>query len=180
MHHRQRQSVILALLDAMQNKGSWCGETHLQKAAYFLEELTKVDLGLDFILYKHGPFSFLLRDELTAMRADYLIELESLYPYGPRLKVTEPGKKLMGNWSKTLEESKSKIGFVAEHLGNLNVAELERITTAHYVSKQEQDQDTDSRARHIHQIKPHLSVEEAREAIISVEKIVKEYNSANV
>jgi hypothetical protein len=61
------------------------GETHMQKATFFLQELIKVPLGFEFLLYKHGPFSFDLRDELTFMRAQGFLRLEPQYPYGPTL-----------------------------------------------------------------------------------------------
>ena len=62
MKKSQRDAVLLSLVGEMINKGSWCGETHIQKAAYFLQVLLEVPLEFDFILYKHGPFSFDLSD----------------------------------------------------------------------------------------------------------------------
>ena len=58
--------VITRLIETLRERGSWCGETHVQKAAFFLQELMEVPTRFHFILYKHGPFSFDLRDELTA------------------------------------------------------------------------------------------------------------------
>jgi len=41
------------------------------------------------VLYKHGPFSFDLSDELASMRADALLEWEiKPEPYGNALKTT--------------------------------------------------------------------------------------------
>ena len=40
-------------------------------------------MGLDYILYKHGPYSFDLRSELAVMRARYQLDLKPRYPYGP-------------------------------------------------------------------------------------------------
>ena len=39
MNRLQRDVVILALLEQLKSRGSWSGETHLQEAAYFLQEL---------------------------------------------------------------------------------------------------------------------------------------------
>ena len=64
MTRLQRVAVLTKLTEKLHESGSWCGETHLQKAAYFLQELFNVLLVYEFILYKHGPFSFALRDEL--------------------------------------------------------------------------------------------------------------------
>ena len=66
-------TILLQLIESLRKNGSWCGETHIQKAIYSLQQLKGVPLNFNFVLYKHGPFSFDLRDELTAMRADGLI-----------------------------------------------------------------------------------------------------------
>lgn len=66
MKRLQRDAVILSLIENLRAKGSWCGETHIQKATYFVQELLRVPLEFEFVLYKHGPYSFDLSDELTA------------------------------------------------------------------------------------------------------------------
>lgn len=77
MKKLQRDAILLSLINEMKAKGSWCGETHIQKATYFLQELLGVPLNFEFILYKHGPYSFDLGDEVTAMRADSLLEYQT-------------------------------------------------------------------------------------------------------
>ena len=69
MERLQRAAVLLSLIEQLKDRGSWCGDTHIQKTTYFLQELLKVPLGFEFILYKHGPYSFDLEDEITALRA---------------------------------------------------------------------------------------------------------------
>src|SRR6266545_4036200 len=64
MKRLQRAALLTELVEQMRAHDSWCGETHLQKATYFLQELLDVEMDYDFVLYKHGPFSFDLRDEL--------------------------------------------------------------------------------------------------------------------
>ena len=39
-----------------------------QKAVYFLQEIFDVPTGIEYILYKHGPYSFDLTADLTALR----------------------------------------------------------------------------------------------------------------
>ena len=74
MNQLAQKTILVGLIERLADKGSWAGETHLQKAAYLLAELRGVDFDFDFILYKHGPFSFELRDELSAMRAEGLVD----------------------------------------------------------------------------------------------------------
>ena len=70
MNNQQQRVVVIKLLDALKKNGSWCGETHIQKAVFFLKAIKKVPVDFNFILYKHGPFSFDLRDHLPLMRLD--------------------------------------------------------------------------------------------------------------
>lgn len=172
MKRLQKVVLLTVLAEKLLEKGSWCGETHLQKATYFLQELLEVPTGFDFILYKHGPFSFDLRDELTAMRADGLIALEPKQPaYGPSLVPTERCKKLQQLFLKTLDGYKNEVEFVAEKLGDKGVVDLERLATALYVTLEQPDKDSIERARRIHELKPHVSVAEGESAIKDLETI---------
>ncbi len=54
------------------------------ESASLLHALTNVPF--DFVLCKHRPYSFELRDELDSMRADRLLERQpQTAPYGPRI-----------------------------------------------------------------------------------------------
>jgi len=173
---RQKQAVILALANGLIERGSWCGETHLQKATYFLEELTSVPLKLGFVLYKHGPFSFELRDEITAMRADGLLKLLLRpYPYGPSLHVADSGHRLQQRWPKCIEKYAANIAFVADRLGDLGVAELERLATALYVTRKHPRQSIKKRTSSLCALKPHISSEDAQAAVGEVDKMIAEW-----
>ena len=171
----QKASLIIEFINKLKEKGSWCGETHIQKATYFLQGLTGVPLDFEFILYKHGPFSFDLRDELTAMRADGLIKNEiQLPPYGPSLLPTDLGNKIHDHFPKTTKKYSSEIEFVSEYLGDKSVAELERMGTALYAILKNIGNDKSERAEEIHKLKPHVSTEEALLALNKVEGMIKE------
>jgi len=177
MKRRQKQALILDLACKLSDQGSWCGETHLQKAVFFLERLAGVPLEFEFVLYRHGPFSFTLRDEITAMRASGLMEIESRpAPYGPSLVTTDIGHKLRSRWPRTLCEYDNEISFVASQLGNKGVAELERLATALYIQREHPGEDVESRARRLHQLKPHVSLEDARSAVVEVDRIIEQYD----
>jgi hypothetical protein len=49
MNRTQHQAVLLSLIQQLRENGSWCGETHIQKSAYFLQEMLGVPLGLNVI-----------------------------------------------------------------------------------------------------------------------------------
>lgn len=173
MNRLQQDAVLATLADQLRRKGSWCGETHLQKATYFLQELLKVPTGFSFILYKHGPFSFDLRDELTAMRADGLLELRAQWPYGPSLVPTERSVELRERFSKTVSKYERHIDLVAEHLGSENVAGLEKLATALYITLEGNLGSVGARAKRIHSLKLHVSLDEASKAVQTVDAIAR-------
>jgi uncharacterized protein YwgA len=179
MDRLQRASVIIELADELLKKGSWCGETHLQKVTFFLQDLLKVPLGFDFILYKHGPFSFGLSDELTALRADRLMEyVIKIYPYGPSLVPTKTGEIIKNVFKRNVDENKPRIDFISGKLRDKGVAELEKLGTALFITLQEREIiDTTKRAEKINALKPHISIEEATTAIQEVDQIIHESDS---
>lgn len=172
MNRLQRAAVLLELADQLNARGSWCGETHLQKAMYFLQEMFDVPTGYDFILYKHGPFSFELRDELTAMRADSLLALRPQPPYGPSLFTTEIGTRLKGEYPRTLEQYRRQIGFVAERLGSKNVSGLEQLATALFVTLEDEGRPVEDRAEEINHLKPHIDFDSAEVAVEEVDEML--------
>lgn len=178
MKRLAQAALLTELADTLQNQGSWCGETHIQKSVYFLQQLKDgVPFDFEFVLYKHGPFSFDLRDELTALRADGLLDLRPQPPYGPSLTPTDASKELRKLFPKTLNRYRRQIDFVAKHVGNRNVAELEKLSTALYITLSGKGkQDIDQRAKELSKLKPHISLQEAQEAVRAIDDIVTKWN----
>ena len=174
MDRMKKAGLLTRLIEELHNNGSWCGETHVQKATFFVQELTKIPLGFDFILYKHGPFSFDLRDELTALRADGLLKLETQWPYGPRISPTQQSEYIKSLYPMTLKKYEKAVAFVAHRLSDKGVIELERLATAFYVSHPTEETSVDERAKRLTSLKPHISQEDARGAIQAIDKIAEE------
>lgn len=173
MNERARDAMLARLVDRLREQGSWSGETHVQKAVFLLQEMLSVPTGYEFILYRHGPFSFDLRDGLTSLRADDLLELEiQPPPYGPKLKTTDLGRQLQGLYPKTLGRYEGHLDHVARFLGERGVTELERLATALYATRCEEGMDRSvvDRANLIHRWKPHVSVEDARKAVEAIDR----------
>jgi hypothetical protein len=171
-NHLIKNSLILSFIEKMREHGSWCGETHIQKAMYFLQHLAGIPLEFQFILYKHGPFSFDFRDELTAMFGDGLLEYEARpFPYGPSLRPTELGRKIMDYYLDTVTPYSTQIEFIANFLGKKSVVELERMGTALYVTLLEKTPNPDPqlRAQKITQLKPHVPFDDALSAVHEVD-----------
>jgi uncharacterized protein YwgA len=171
MERLKRDVILIRLIEALRERGSWCGETHVQKATYFLQEMVGTETGFEFILYKHGPFSFELRDELAAMRADGFVSLRVQDPsYGPSIVPEPAASMLRERFPNTLKKHEERIVFVADKLGNKSVVQLERLATAFYISKEmESEADTSKRAQRVHELKPHIPLDEALEAVKTVD-----------
>jgi hypothetical protein len=175
MERLKRSAIVISLIEHLRKEESWCGETHIQKTTYFLQELLKVPMGFEFILYKHGPHSFDLNDELTAMRADMLVELKSQQPYGPSIVPGPTSEQLKRLFPKTLRKYQDKVVFIADHFSKCDVSELERLATAFFIITHETHiHNKENIATYIHKIKPHISTKQALEAIDTENKIKKE------
>ena len=174
MERLKRASILLMLNEELRLAGSWAGETHMQKASFFLQELMRVPLGFDFVLYKHGPFSFDLRDELTFMRAQGFFRLEPQYPYGPTLVGGEKSDLLKQSFRQPVAEHITTVRFVAQKLGRKTVAELEKTATALYIKLR--DPDATDPVERLRTIKPHIALPEARAAVSEVEQIIHDYS----
>jgi uncharacterized protein YwgA len=166
-----RQALLIELLEKMKNAGSWCGETHLQKSAYFLQAGYGVPLDLTFTLYKHGPFSFELREVLGEMRANFLIDVESRHPFGSSFDVSEPGLALRQRFPKTIARYDDQIAIVAQELSSSDVVTLERLSTALYVKRMFPTLSAPERAEKITALKPHVSLESASGAVSRIEEL---------
>jgi len=175
MNRMPRAAVIVSLIEALRVKDSWCGETNVQKACFFLQNLTNVPLTLEFVLYKYGPYSFELTDELTSMRADGLLALRVRDPrYGPCYVPGELAGSLLERYPKTIARYAKEVEFVAQRLGGKGVADLERVATALYIRKEAGDTDVSERARQITKLKPHISLSDAQAAIREVDAMFAE------
>lgn len=174
MKRLQRAAILASLIQEMEQRGSRCGETHIQKAVFFLQKLLEVPTGYEFILYKHGPFSFDLRDEITDFRAIGLLKLQPMpCPYGPSLKLTPIAKKLTERYPKTSKKFKAQIRFVADALGDKGVAQLERLATALYVTLDAKSTPAPDRASRIRELKPHIDSDMALAAVRELDSLVK-------
>lgn len=172
MKRMQRAAVLVSLVKALKTQDSWCAETNVQKSCFFLQELTGVPLDLEFVLYKYGPYSFELTDELNAMRADSLLTLRIRDPrYGPCYVPGDLADSLLQRYPKTVTTYAGQVAFVAQRLGNKGVADLERVATALYVRKKAENADVNQRAGRISELKPHIAMSDAKAAVREVDEM---------
>jgi len=171
------KAVLLLLIDALQQEGSWSGETHIQKCCYFLQEALDVNTPYKFILYRHGPFSFDLREELGEMRGLYMIDVESREPYGPSIHVTDSGRKYLSRFPRSVRDTANQVIFVAKNVGSRDVGQLERLGTAFYMKRLHPESADSELVEAIRKVKPHIKENAAFEAIDEVEEMISSYRS---
>ena len=131
-------------------------------------------LGLNYIFYKHGPFSFDLNDQLTALRGNGLVEQRSHPPYGPHLHASATAQPYLDNFPKTIGSFESAMDFVVRKLASKNVAGLERLSTALYVRLENPSADLGTLAEEMNRLKPHVSVQDALDALEEVAEFNRE------
>lgn len=166
-----RRALIIELVRNLLSTGSWCGETHIQKCVYFLQDLYRVPLGYDFVLYKHGPYSFDLHDELIEMKACEFLVPEPRSPYGPTLRLGEREALLTERSQHLGQMYHHELEAVASRLGNANAADLERLATALFLTVRYQV-NRDKRASRLTELKPHISLEDAHAAVAEVDQML--------
>ena len=174
----ERRTLVTALVKSMRDKDSWAGETHIQKCIFFLQKMLKVPLDYEFVLYKHGPYSFDLRSELAEMRARLYLEVEPRSGYGPSFT--------LGHWGKRAAETPSSysdaVEFVCDEISTKDVRRLERISTAFFIQSEPDNSELNSVeiAKRVIELKPHISFGEARVAVSEVAGLQDKLSKAGV
>ena len=164
---QERRSLICHLVEQMWKAGSWAGQTQIQKSVVFLQDLLGVPMGYDFILYKHGPFSFDLRSELAIMRIRLQLDVELHHQYGPSFTLGVWGKKAV-EFPTTYYDA---IEFVAKEISVKDTRSLERISTAFFLKAKYPSRSDSQTASEIHRLKPHISIPQALQAIEGVDEL---------
>ncbi|MBN8987582.1 MAG: hypothetical protein J0H42_05030 [Rhizobiales bacterium] len=154
-----REMVLIGgVVDRLTRAGSWCGETHIQKTAYMTKALKNVPFESEFILYKHGPYSFDLNKSLNHMSARSVLSLELRGHYGPSYRLNEALwgalDRASSNFFSTVFES---VDDICRRLAKKNVAELERVSTAVFVNTNFSDLSSSDKIKKFVELKPHVS-----------------------
>lgn len=164
--YSRRCALIVDLARRLRQKGSWCGETHLQKAIYILQDMTKSNFGYKFVIYKHGPYSFELNGELTAMREANILEFK--FPregYGPTINPTDFGERVYSTNKEDIEKFEPAESFLADWFAASDVRHLEKVATAYYVTNKNPRDPVIERAKKLSSLKPHVDILAAEEAV---------------
>lgn len=175
MEHRDTISLVLKTMNGMWEKSSWCGETHVQKNIFFLQELMNVPFEWRFIIYKFGPYSFDLAYLIGEIHSYRLVELVPQWGFRPKIKVTSYGKEFYEDINEPCYKYRKQIEFVTEELGSKNVSELERLATGLHITLDEKvkDKTVENRSRRLSQLKPHIRLNDANIVMGEVDSLIE-------
>jgi hypothetical protein len=145
-------SIVLRTVRGLNAAMSWTGKTHVIKALYVAS--TKAELPFEFVLFKHGPYSFDANDAIEQMSAVGLLSLTATPPYGVQLKP--------GQFESVLSEivdpnTVEAIDLAVELVGNGGVQELEALATSIWVAKNLQPANDEVWSKEVKSLKPHLA-----------------------
>lgn len=133
-----------------------------------MKELLGVPLSDQFRIHYYGPFSFQLRDRLSLLEAEEFLRV-SPRDLGVTYDTGERFSQLREQFPRTIAKYQHAIDFAASQLGSLRVKELEPLTTALFVARQQPDAEASTRAAKLMEIKPHVKAAEAHAAILKVD-----------
>jgi len=159
-----KHTLILTMIETLRRYGSRTGKTHIIKGLMLAAAATNLELPFEFFLYKHGPYSTDIEENLEQMQSYGAVVVEPAFDgYGVILK---PGE--MASFAKLhapLSDAEGEvIDRVCRFIRAKNVGQLERLATAAWIRTREAVEDPDEVAERLHQLKPHISLVEAREA----------------
>lgn len=164
--------LIGGVVRSLRLRGSWTGETHIQKTAYIAKIKRNIPFESEFVLYKHGPYSFDLNKSVGHMLGRGLLSADANAGYGPSYNVNEAlWKALNTGLGDIFSRFEEGITSVSNQLARKNVADLERIATAVYMSFNFPTVSFEARANLITKAKPHIPHEVALAALIEADKI---------
>jgi uncharacterized protein YwgA len=164
----------------MREAGSWCGRMHIQKTLYTFQTLFHPgdELEVRFILYKHGPYSFALDEDLAEMEFYSGLERKEQRLYEARYEPGQGAKALRERFGSGVETWLPQIEFVARRVSRKNVRELEALCILMFVATDPQERrlyprDVDCMSR-VLELKPHLAHAEVRQAHHEYEQLASD------
>lgn len=158
---------ILTAVECLRKAGSWTGKTHVQKALALTSCLPGSSLPFDFVLYKHGPYSFDLDQELEEMMSYDALQMIPQGQYGPSLKPGQgSGFPTAFHSADVADTTLKMIEQTAEFVGASTVIELESLATATWIRTRENVKEDSSVFARLRELKPHLAESVAKDGVL--------------
>lgn len=123
MTDRQKQVVILMLVEMQGGNPNLWGYARLRKSVLLLQKEEDVPLDFPFRLERERPFSPDLQLFLENMRFNRLLRFHET-PNGYRIVCGEEGKKLLAENPETIEQYREQVARVFETVRDLCLTDL--------------------------------------------------------
>lgn len=159
----RKHALILEVVKGLKANDNWTGKTHVQKTMFLVSEATTVEVPFEFVLYKHGPYSFDIETELEQMKSYDALVVQPVSSYGVELKPSG-NAELVHRLSPLSEVEKESIDRICRFVGTKGVLELERLATVVWIRNHEDVTDQREVAKRMNTLKPHISLLEAEAA----------------
>ncbi len=160
----RKHTVILSVIERLRSRRSRTGKTHVQKALALLAVASEIDIPFEFVLYKHGPYSFDVERELEQMLSYAAVDVQpNVDGYGVTIRPGSMGPFVKQQASLSPEEE-AAIDRVCDLVGSKTVTQLERVATAAWIHRCERITAPQKVAERLHKLKPHVSIAEAKAA----------------
>lgn len=159
----RKHATILAVVERLNAAGSWTGRTHVQKALYLLNDAAGCSLPFEFVLYKHGPYSFDVDAELEQMKSYAAIAATPRAPAGVTL-FPASNAQYVKDRSPLNQGMLEHIDHICSFVGRMDVHKLEALSTAVWIETREQLRDEQKVADRLVELKPHVSRHDAKQA----------------
>ena len=162
--HFKKHAFILGIIEGLHRRGSWTGKTHVQKALSLLQDRSRLNEPFQFVLYKHGPYSFEVESELEQMQSYGAIRVEpNAEGYGVVLCLDDKAD-FVRQVAPLSSKEHELIDAVCNFVGRRNVTELESLATASWIRNQEGVTDSAAVVERLNSLKPHISLLQAEQA----------------
>jgi uncharacterized protein YwgA len=145
--------LILETVKGLRNQKSWTGRTHVVKTLFLAAQ--KADLPFEFVLYKHGPYSFEVDEELESMLSYDAVEKDAIGGYGPQLRVGE-GAVFVED-QVVSASALDAIRKATQYVSSRNVSELEALATTVWLMTPGQPNERAELVSGLIKLKPHIS-----------------------
>ncbi len=168
-------ALVSELLDRIRANNVWAGPVHLQKSMFFLQEMRGVPLDFEFVLYRYGPYSFELQDEIEYIRGSGFLKwfFHDSPGYATGLETTEASRNIRDKLPKLMDKYEDDLAFVSENIGPMRSMQLERVSTSFYYMVKGLEGDEDI-AREVCKVKPHIDYSDAAEAVQQVRQFAEQ------
>jgi hypothetical protein len=105
------------------------------------------------------------------MRANLVLDVELRSPYGPSFCLGPGAPSFIRKYGEPVKKHQALINYIVGSLAKSNVNYLEKLATSLYVSLEHPSWETGELAREITELKPHIPIGAAIDALEEMEKL---------